>query len=119
MPDSNKATLEQANAAIVSGDNEGFLALCDDDIVWTTVGEGSLVGKAAVREWMRTNYAEPPTFTVERMVVDGDFVVALGTLDVVVDGVAIPHPYSDVWRFKDGRMIELRAFVVPGTRRAG
>jgi uncharacterized protein len=113
MSDSNKATLEQANAAIVNGDNEGFLALCGEDIVWTTVGEGSLVGKPAVRAWMLTNYAEPPTFTVERMVADDDFVVALGTLDVVVDGVATPHAYSDVWRFKDGRMVELRAFVVP------
>ncbi|MBL8257784.1 MAG: nuclear transport factor 2 family protein [Pseudoxanthomonas mexicana] len=115
MPDSNKATLEQANAAVVIGDNEGFLTHCDDDIVWTTVGEGSLVGKAAVRAWMRTNYAEPPTFTVERMVADGDMVVALGTLDVMVDGVATPHAYSDVWRFKDGRMVELRAFVVSQT----
>ena len=44
MSDQNKATLEQANAAIRAGDHEGFLSHCQEDLVWTTVGQDSLRG---------------------------------------------------------------------------
>ncbi len=113
MTESNKAILEKANAAIVAGDNEGFLALCTDDIVWTAVGESRLQGKQAVREWMKTAYAEPPEFTVKQMVAEGDFVVALGDI-VATDANGRPqqNAYSAVWRFRDGKMVELKAFVV-------
>ena len=113
MPDSNKAILEAANAAVVRGDNEGFLAHCADDIVWTTVGGETLEGKAAVRQWMARAYVEPPEFTVSQLVAEGDFVVALGEITAEgTDGKLAPHAYSDVWRFRDGRMVELRAFVI-------
>lgn len=110
MPGTNKAVLEAANAAISKGDTEGFLSFCADDIAWTTVGEETTRGKDAVRALLAKIYAEPPEFTVSGMVAEDDMVVALG--DIVVDGVR--HAYSDVWRFRDGRMVELRAFVVPG-----
>jgi len=31
---SNKAILEKANAAVTTGDNEGFLFFCTDDTTW-------------------------------------------------------------------------------------
>lgn len=109
----NKATLEQANAAIQAGDNEGFLTHCAEDIRWTTVGEGTLRGLSAVREWMRTAYATPPQFKVRQMVAEGDHVVAIGTIiGDGSDGKATELAYSDVWRFRDGKMVELDAFVV-------
>ena len=113
MPDSNKAILEAANAAVTRGDNEDFLAHCADDIVWTTVGGDTLEGKAAVRQWMAEAYVEPPEFSVRHMVAEGDFVVALGEIMVKDDdGKLSPHAYSDVWRFREGKMVELRAFVI-------
>lgn len=113
MSGSNKAILEQANAAVRAGDNEGFLEHCTDDIRWTTVGEGTLQGKQAVRDWMKTAYASPPRFHVERLVAEGDMVVALGTIMADgADGQPAELVYSDVWRFRDGKMAELDAFVI-------
>jgi len=113
MSGSNKAILEQANAAVRAGDNEGFLAHCTDDIRWTTVGEGTLQGKQAVRDWMKTAYASPPSFHVEQLVAEGDMVVALGTIMADgADGASAEYAYSDVWRFRDGKMAELDAFVI-------
>lgn len=113
MSESNKAVLKNANAAIVEGDNEGFLLLCSEDIVWTTVGESTLKGKDAVRRWMETAYAEPPRFTVDRLIAEDDFVVALGHITATdEDGKATRNAYSDVWLFRDGIMAELNAFVV-------
>ena len=113
MSEQNKATLQRANAEIVRGNNEGFLALCTEDLEWTAVGEPPLRGKDAVRKWMKTAYREPPEFTVTQLLADGDFVVALGDIMAKdANGKATRHAYCDVWRFRDGRMVELRAFVV-------
>ena len=92
MLDQNKATLEKANAAVKAGDNEGFLSYCVEDLVWTTVGQGSLRGKPAVREWMRDNYVKPPRFTVDEMIAQGDLVAALGTIEIDVDGAPAEAP---------------------------
>jgi len=113
MHGSNKSVLLQANEAIVAGDNEGFLSHCTDDIRWTTVGEGTLEGKEAVRQWMKTAYATPPRFSVDRLVAEDDTVVALGTITGQGDdGQPTELAYSDVWRFRDRKMAELQAFVV-------
>ncbi|WP_400193948.1 nuclear transport factor 2 family protein [Hymenobacter sp. B81] len=113
MPNANKTILQQANAAITAGDYEGFLAHCTDDTEWTFVGEQTLRGKPAVRQWMATAYQQPPRFRVEQLIAEDDFVTALGTI-VLPDesGQAVEHAYCDVWRFRDGKMAELRAFVI-------
>lgn len=112
-PAQHKATLETANAAIANGDIEGFLAHCTDDIQWSTVGEATLHGKPAVRKWMTTAYVEPPNFSVSRLVAEGDTVAALGDITTQDDhGATVHNAYCDVWRFRDGKMAELRAFVV-------
>ncbi len=109
----NKTILEQANAAITAGDNEGFLAHCTEDTTWTFVGEQTLRGKAAVREWMKTAYQQPPQFRVEQLIAEGDFVTALGSITLPDEsGAATEYAYCDVWRFQEGKMAELRAFVI-------
>lgn len=113
MSERNKAILEAANAAITDGNYEGFLAFCAEDTEWTFVGGQTLKGKAAVREWMAATYKEPPKFAVTRMLVDGDFVVALGDITTQNDdGTKTPASYCDVWRFQAGKIVELRAFVI-------
>lgn len=113
MSESNKAALEAANAAIAKGNYEGFLSFCADDTEWTFVGDRILKGKAAVRQWMATTYVEPPKFRVAHFIAEGDFVTALGDITLKdEDGRAADYSYCDVWRFRDGQMVELRAFVI-------
>ena len=118
MSRTNKAVLEAANEAIRALDIEAFLAFCTDDIVWTAMGEQSLHGKAAVRGWMEENYIEAPRFTVIELIGENDMVAALGVIDAADDqGRPVRHDYCDVWRFRDGKMAELRAFVVVSAQR--
>lgn len=74
----HKAILEKANAAIEKGDYDGFLAHCTEDTEWTFVGDRTLSGKRAVREWMATAYTEPPKFDVHHLIAEGDIVTARG-----------------------------------------
>ncbi len=77
MSEKNKAILEEANAAIAEGNNEGLLSFCADDTKWTFVCDKTLKGKEAVRQWMATMYIEPPKFMVANLIAEGDFVTAL------------------------------------------
>lgn len=109
----NKAILEKANAAVTAGDNEGFLSFCTDDTEWVFVGDRTLKGKDAVRQYMARAYAEPPTFMVEHLIAEGEFVTAIGKISMKDEqGMMIDYSYCDVWKFRDGKMAELKAFVI-------
>lgn len=109
----NKAILEKANAAVTAGDNEGFLAFCTADTTWTFVGDKTLEGKEAVRQYMASAYVEPPKFMVQNLIAEGDFVTAVGKISMKDEtGKMIDYSYCDVWRFRDGKMAELQAFVI-------
>jgi len=113
MPRDSKDILLAANAQIVQGNNEGFLDWCTDDIVWTMVGDRSIRGKDALREWMAAEYAEPPAFDVSELIAEGEHLVAVGTITLKdKGGKATTYAYSDVWRLRDGRLAELKAYVV-------
>lgn len=110
---SNKAILEKANAAVSSGDNEGFLSFCTEDTEWTFVGDQTLKGKEAVRQYMKTAYVEPPKFDVENMIAEGDYLTAIGRISLKNEaGEMVDYSYCDVWRFENGKLAELKAFVV-------
>ena len=109
----HKAILIAANAAITNGDNEGFLSFCTDDTEWTFVGEQTFKGKEAVRQYMAVAYVEPPKFLVENLIAEGAFVTAIGKISMKnEDGKTVDYSYCDVWRFRDGKMAELKAFVI-------
>jgi len=109
----NKEVLEKANAAVTKGDYEGFLYFCTEDVKWTFVGEQILEGKEAVRQYMKTTYLAPPKFKVENLIAEGEFVTAIGNISLADEaGKSTHYSYCDVWRFVDGKMAELKAFVI-------
>ncbi|WP_439624736.1 nuclear transport factor 2 family protein [Gemmata sp.] len=114
MTESNKAVLEAANAAVTRGDYEGFLSFCTDDTLWVFVGDQTLRGKEAVRQWMAVSYRQgPPKLTVDHMIAEGDYVTAVGGVTTRdAGGTATHYSYCDVWRFRGSKLAELRAFVV-------
>lgn len=113
MIENNKQILEEANAAISKGDYDGFLKFCTNDTTWNFIGDRVLKGKEAVREWMSTAYIEPPKFNVKHLIAENDFVTALGEITMKNEnGKSVQYSYCDVWKFRDGKMHELNAFVI-------
>lgn len=109
----NKATLLKGNAAIAKGDHEGFLSLCTDDTVWVFVGDKTLTGKEEVRRWMKETYKEPPKVTVDQLLAGDDYLTAIGIVSVKDDNGQETHSdYCDVWRFQNGKLAQLKAFVI-------
>lgn len=114
MSEKNKEVIEKVNAAFAAGSNEGFLSFCAEDVEWRMVGHLSVKGKDAVRKWLASMEAGPPEFTVEHTIAEGDFVVTRGHLMAKgKDGAAVvPYSFCDVYRFRDGEIVELSAFII-------
>lgn len=113
MIENNKEILTKANEAVTNGDYERFLSFSTDDVIWTFVGEERLEGKEAVRQYMSRTYLEPPIFKVDNLIAEGDFVTAVGEISIKdKNGNTDHYLYCDFWRFSNGKMAELKAFVV-------
>jgi uncharacterized protein len=113
MPESNKSILQKANAAISAGNYEGFLQYCTEDCRWVFLNDKTLTGKSAIREWMKTEYVNPPKFKVEHLIAEDEFVVAIGEITIIDSNRnSTVSNYCDVWKFSDGKMCELKAFVI-------
>lgn len=113
MSEQNKEIIDQVNAAFAAGSTEGFLSFCAEDVEWTMVGDKSVKGKEAIRQWMASMDAEPPKFTVARVIAEGDFVAAHGDMTMKdKDGTTVPYSYCDIYRFRGNQIVELRAFVI-------
>lgn len=108
----NKALLKNANDALQRGDIDAFLSFCTDDTKWVFVGEKTLIGKEAVKQYLKEAYTETTQFTIEQMIEEGDFVVQIGAISFEnQDGEVESYLVSDLWRFQNGKMAELKAFV--------
>jgi len=113
MSEINKEILKKANLAVTNGDNEGFLSFCTEDVIWIFIGDQTIEGKEAVRQYMKKTYVEPPRFMVENLIAEGDYVTAIGKISLKDKSGKMTHyNYCDVWRFENGKMAELKAFVI-------
>jgi uncharacterized protein (TIGR02246 family) len=114
MSAKNKEIIEKVNAAFAANNLEGFLSFCTDDVQWIMVGDKSVKGKDAIRQWMLSmGTQEPPKFTVTNILAEGDFVTLHGDMTMKdKDGKTVPYSYCDVYRFRGDKIAELRAFVI-------
>jgi ketosteroid isomerase-like protein len=113
MATSNKNIVEKVNAAFADNNVDGFLGYCADDVTWSMVGDTTVKGKEEIRKWMKSMDMEAPAFTVDAVIADGDRVAAFGDMTMKnKEGKVVPYSYCDVYRFRDGKIVELRSFVV-------
>ncbi|RJQ55878.1 MAG: nuclear transport factor 2 family protein [Desulfobacteraceae bacterium] len=113
MSAKNKEIVEKVNAAFAENDVEGFLSFCTDEIEWTMVGEKHVKGKEDIRIWLNSMDMEPPKFTVDAVIAEGDSVAAHGSMTMKdKDGKAIPYAYCDVYRIRNAKIVELISFVI-------
>ncbi|WET68854.1 nuclear transport factor 2 family protein [Sphingobacterium sp.] len=109
----NITILHRANEFIAKGDYESFLAYCTAETKWVFIGERILHGKEEVRAYLKEFYQEPPVFDVEKSIEEGDFVMVTGEIRLRNKEGKYDHfDYCDIWRFEDGKMAELKGFVI-------
>lgn len=113
MPANNKEIVEKVDAAFAEGSVEKFLSFCADDIEWTMVGEKTVKGKDAIRQWLSSMDTEPPKLTARNVIAEGDAVAAHGHMTMKdKDGQTVPYAYCDLYRFREAKIVNLTSFVV-------
>lgn len=110
---SKAARLHEANEFVKKGDYENFLTYCTETTEWVFIGDQVLSGKQAVREYMKEFYREPPVFTVDTTIEEGNFVTVTGEIRLKgKDGNYTYYDYCDVWRFENDKLAALKAYVI-------
>ena len=113
MSERNKEIVRKVNTAMADGNIEGFLSLCADEVKWTIVGDRTSRGKDSIRNWIASMDEDPPTFTVNNILADGNFVTVYGDMKMRdKDGKTTPYTYCDIYRFERDKIVELTSFVV-------
>jgi ketosteroid isomerase-like protein len=104
----HKRMIEQANFAFAGNDMDAFLSLCTEDVEWTMVGDSTVKGKRAIREWLKSMDPGTPKIRVDQIVAEDDVAIACGSF--VMKDVA--YDFCDVYRFKGDRIASLKAYVI-------
>ena len=114
MSEENKQLVEKLNEAWTKGDNEALFQYYAEDVVWTIAGELTLNGLPAVREFMsQMDSHEPPKISVDKIVAEGDSVICCGEMTMGgTPDCAGAYSYCDVYTITNGKVSELRSFVV-------
>jgi ketosteroid isomerase-like protein len=114
MSQKNKEIVEKVNAAFAENNPEVFLSNCADDVTWTMVGEKTNEGKKAIQEWLaEMKDMEPPKFTVDNTIAEGDSVVSCGDMTMKdKDGKVQYYSYCDIYRFENDKIAELTSYVI-------
>ena len=81
------------------------------------VGEETRTGVETIRNWMKSmGDMEPPKFTVDNLIGEGDIVVSNGNMTMKnKEGKNESYSYCDFYRFEGNKIAELTSYVVKTT----
>ncbi|MEU5902013.1 MULTISPECIES: nuclear transport factor 2 family protein [Streptomyces] len=117
----HKAIVERYRDGVLSGDHEQVLALVTDDVVWESLGQLRVQGKDALRgvvqnkdDVVAEGVVQRPRITVDRLIEEGDTVVATGRAALVLPtGASAEFLFCDVFTFVGDAISHLESYKVP------
>lgn len=117
----NVAIIQQAFADFGSGNIQGILDVCTDDITWTGADNpgvpiaGTFKGKDGVMKFFSTlaDNLDYSSFEPKEFFSDGEVVIVLGhhTGKVKKTGKSFDHDWCMVFRLRDGKMYHYYVFA--------
>jgi ketosteroid isomerase-like protein len=117
MSTSNSAIIRKAYEDFAHGNIPAVFAAFDAAITWHIPGHSSLSGDFKGHDqiggfFRRTMELSGGAFSVDvhNVLVDGDLVVALVTVNAQRNEVSASFPEVHVWRMKNGKVIEFREY---------
>jgi len=108
---SNQDIFIKANKALAEGNYQEFIEYCAEDIKWINVGGSTFSGKEEILKYISSAY-EVITFTSEGHIQEKDIVIEFG--QIVFENIDNEKgsSYCDIWKFKDGLIIQVKSFVI-------
>ncbi len=118
MSEANRKIVESAYEMLARGDWDSFYALFADDVVMHEAESlpygGTYVGKDGLKRGIGKMFAawEDMTYSVEQITAGGDlcFVYLHTSATSPRTGKTYAFPVAELWRFRDGKVVEFRPF---------
>jgi ketosteroid isomerase-like protein len=124
MPDDlaqrNVAQMQRIYAEYAAGNRAPLLDALSEDVSWHSVGCGDLPwsglhrGRAGVGDYFAALGANVSVlgYEVEQVIAEGEWICVLGTIRVRYGAGGGEHEYAkaDIFRLRDGRIVEFREF---------
>jgi uncharacterized protein len=110
-----KAVVERYFDGFRRSDHQQILACLTEDVVWDIAGFKHLEGKEAYdAEIENENFVGSPTLDVDRLIEEGDVVVAIGTgASTQANGARFEFAFCDVFTFAGELVRRRESYVVP------
>jgi uncharacterized protein len=114
---SRKGVVEAYFEGLRRNDHGKVLACLTDDVVWDLPGYTHLVGKDQFnREIENGDFVGSPALVVDRLVEEGDVVVAIGNGETThTSGELHRFVYCDVFTFSGEQICRVESYLVPLT----
>lgn len=111
----NKEIIRKVNEGFQEGNTEKILSYVADDVTWEMPGGFSLKGKEAFgKEAGNDIMASPPVITVKNEISEGDKIAVEGYVTCEhKDGTFFRGSFFDFYRLEDGKIKEMRSYVIP------
>ena len=111
---SNKDVVRDYIDGFRRSDHSQILSCLTDDVVWELPGYKTLVGKDAFdSEIENEEFQGSPLLTVDRLIEEGDSVVAVGAGQARrTDGGVLRFVFCDVFTFTDDKISRLESYLV-------
>jgi uncharacterized protein len=111
----HKRVVERYFEGFRQGDHERILGCLTEDVIWDLPGFRHLEGKEAFDgEIENEAFAGRPSLNLDRLVEEGDTVVAIGTGQARRrDGVDFHFAYCDVFAFSGDAISRVESYLVP------
>lgn len=111
----HKRVVEAYFEGFRQGDHAAILALLTEDVVWDLPGYTRRVGKGEFdREIENEAFTGRPTLALDRLVEEGDAVVAIGSGEASLrSGETHRFAYCDVFTFSGDLIRRVESYLVP------
>src|ERR1041384_5112040 len=111
---SNKEIIRRGNEGLAGNDTEKIMQYVADDARWDMPGAFSYQGSEAFRrEFSNDAFTGIPTITIKNEIAEGDLVAVEGeVLCTRKDGSLFDASFVDVYRLEDGKIKEMRFYVI-------
>jgi ketosteroid isomerase-like protein len=111
---SRKAVVEAYIDGFRRTDHAAVLACLTDDVVWVIHGYRTLHGKAAFDGEIENDAATgSPTLRLDRLLEDGDTVVAVGSGEMTLTETGpVPFVFTELFTFTGDRVSRLETFHI-------
>lgn len=115
MTTAQKTMVEAYFAGFRTTNHPAILACLTDDVVWDLPGFKHLEGKEAFDgEIEGEGFNGSPELEIDRLIEEGDAVVAVGTgAAPTQDGSTFHFAYNDIFTFRDGLIRRVESYIVP------